>query len=68
MTDDIISLSVSVPAIRAIVGASPEDFGLLVTLAQAGKIPVTKTKACGYLMSRRDLPLITAIFKDYRSK
>jgi hypothetical protein len=66
MTDNVISLNYAVPAIRALVGDDPDDFGLLLTLAAAGEIPVTNTSTGGYLVARKDLQLIVSIFRKYQ--
>lgn len=68
MESNVISLSMSVPDIRKIVGRDPQDFVLLVSLAQAGQIPAAETRFGNFMISRKDLPLITAIFNDFRSK
>jgi hypothetical protein len=66
MTDAVISLHSATPAIRALVGNDPGDFGLLLTLAAAGEIPVTKTSTGGYLVARKDLPTVVRIFRKYQ--
>lgn len=68
MADDVVSLSTDVLAIRRIVGSDPDDYALLLTLASVGEIPATKTKSGGYMISRKDLPLITSIFNALRRK
>jgi hypothetical protein len=65
MTDAVISLHPLAPSIRALVGNDADDLALLLTLAQCGEIPVTRTSTGGFLVVRRDLSLVVRIFKKY---
>ena len=66
MTDAVISLHPLAPAIRVLVGGDPDDYGLLLSLAATGEIPVTKTRDGGFMVARRDLPAVIRTFKKYQ--
>jgi hypothetical protein len=63
---DVVSLDAAVREVRRAIGVSAVDYIRLFGLARAGQIPCTLTTTGGYMISRRDIPMIAETVKNLK--